>query len=347
MTKLLNRSLKRFAVYAGLVLVCSIPVYYLILSRLWQFELDEHNIVLTKEAGREDSYLIILIITSLTVLFFALMLTGFILLNRRISKDLWKPFYNSLAQIRNFDLNKHKKINFESSDIDEFDELNHSLDKLIGSSVAAYNQQKEFADNASHELQTPLAIIQSKLDLLLQSKSLTSEQYDIIEDALKASARVARINKNLLLLTKIENSQFMEKERINLSALLQNAISLFSNFSEDKNLVQEARITEGIFIEGNHLLVEILVNNLLTNAIRYSPVNGTITTQLTNNNLTISNTGSTPLNQEQLFKRFGTTSTQTPGTGLGLALVKQISSRYGWSIEYSFNYNQHSFSLHF
>ncbi|MGN6416237.1 MAG: sensor histidine kinase [Pseudobacter sp.] len=347
MTKLLNRSLQRLAVYAGLVLVCSIPVYYFILSRLWQYELDEHNIVLTKEADREDSYLIILILTSLTVLFFALMLTGFILLNRRISKDLWKPFYNSLAQIRTFDLNRHNKISFEASDIDEFDELNHSLDKLIGSSVAAYNQQKEFADNASHELQTPLAIIQSKLDLLLQSKSLTSEQYNIIEDALKASARVARINKNLLLLTKIENSQFMEKEQINLSALLRNAITVFSNFTEDKYLVQETQITENVFVEGNQLLVEILVNNLLTNAIRYSPVNGTITTTLRNNSLMISNAGTTPLNQEQLFKRFGTSSTQTPGTGLGLALVKQISSRYGWRIEYSFNIDQHVFSLYF
>lgn len=347
MTKLLNRSLRRFAVYAGLVLVCSIPVYYFILSRLWQHELDEHNIVLTKEAGREDSYLIILIVTSLTVLFFALMLAGFILLNRRISKELWKPFYHSLAHIRNFDLNKNNKIQFETSGIDEFDELNRSLDKLIGSSVAAYNQQKEFADNASHELQTPLAIIQSKLDLLLQSKSLTSEQYDIIEDALKASARVARINKNLLLLARIENSQFMEKEQIDLSALLRNAIVLFSNFSEDKNIVQQQQIAEGIQIEGNHLLVEILVNNLLTNAIRYSPANSIITTQLSEKSLIISNHGSAPLKQEQLFKRFGTTSSQTPGTGLGLALVNQICNRYGWRIEYAYNNDQHFFSLHF
>ena len=347
MTKLLNRSLRRFTIYAALVLVCSIPVYYFILSRLWQYELDEHHIVLTKEAGREDSYLIILVVTSLTVLFFILLLVGFILINRRISKDLWKPFYDSLAQIRVFDLSKHNKVNFEATDIDEFDELNRSLDKLIGGSVAAYNQQKEFADNASHELQTPLAIIHSKLDLLLQSKSLTSEQYDIIEDALKASARVGRINKNLLLLTRIENSQFMEKERINFSALIQNTIALFSNFSEDKNLVQQSQITEGVFVEGNQLLVEILVNNLLTNAIRYSPVNGTITTKLTDKSLVISNAGSAPLNQEQLFKRFGTTSSKTPGTGLGLALVKQISSRYGWSIVYSFNNHQHSFSLYF
>jgi signal transduction histidine kinase len=347
MSKLLNRSLKRFTVYAGLVLVCSIPVYYLIINRLWQYELDEHEIVLTAEAGREDTYLIIIIVTSLTVLFFSLLMVGFILLNRRISKRLWQPFYRSLGQIKNFDLNRQDKVIFETTDIDEFAELNQSLDKLIAGSVAAYNQQKEFADNASHELQTPLAIIQSKLDLLLQSKSLTTEQYDIIEDANKALARVARINKNLLLLTKIENSQFMQKEPIHLPELLQNAIALFSNFSDDKGLVVQTDIAHGVVVEGNQLLVEIMLNNLLTNAIRYSPAYGTITVQLSADRLTISNTGTTALNQEQLFKRFGTTSAQTPGTGLGLALVKQICQRYDWKISYAFSDQLHIFSLCF
>lgn len=347
MTKLLNQSLKQFAAYAGLVLVCSIPVYYLIISRLWQYELDEHKIVLTNEAGREDKYLIIIVVTILTVIFFALLLTGFILLNRRISKHLWRTFYNSLEKIRKFEITQHTKVIFDKTNIEEFSALNQSLDKLIAGSVAAYSQQKEFTDNASHELQTPLAVIQSKLDLLIQTNPLTNEQYKIIEDVMKASARVTRINKNLLLLAKIENSQFMQKEKINLSALLPQTLAAFSNFSEDKSLEFATTIEPVVFVEGNQLLVEILINNLMTNAIRYSAANETIRLQLYPNKLILTNPGKSALHQEKLFKRFGTTSPETPGTGLGLALVKQICDRYEWTVTYTFDRGWHTFSILF
>jgi len=236
---------------------------------------------------------------------------------------------------------------FEPTDIDEFAELNQSLHKLIGENIAAYNQQKEFTDNASHELQTPLSIVQSKLDLLLQSKSLTDEQYDIIEDANKALARVARINKNLLLLAKIENSQFMDKETIDVSELLQNTLTTLSVFVDSKQLTIQSDILPHIQIDGNKILVGIVLNNLLTNAIRYTPSEGQITINLSQNVLTIANTGSLALNQDKMFKRFGTTSAETPGTGLGLALVKQICNRYSWEVTYSFDFCQHIFSIRF
>jgi two-component system, OmpR family, sensor kinase len=347
MSKLLNRTMKRFMVYAGLVLVVSIPVYYYMINMLWQHELNEHHIELTAAAGLEDSYLIIIIVTLLTMLFFILLMAGFILLNRRISKRLWQPFYRSLAKIKSFNLDKQQTVTFEDTDIDEFSELNQSLGKLIAGNIAVYNQQKEFADNASHELQTPLAIIQSKLDLLLQTKLLTGEQYDLIEDANKALSRVTRINKNLLLLAKIENSQFMDKEIIDLSALLENTLVIFSNFSENKNLLLDTRITPGITIEGNKILVEILLNNLITNAIRYTLNDNTIQITLTDKSISIANPGTTSLQQEHLFKRFGTTSSEIPGTGLGLSLVNQICSRYNWKTDYIFNKMQHIFSVTF
>lgn len=348
MSKLLNLSLRRFMIYAGLVLVCSIPVYYAIINKLWHYELDEHHIVLTPAAGREDRYLIIGIVTMLTMLFFLLLVVGFVLINRRISKRLWQPFYNSLAKIKSFNLDKQQTVVFEDTDIDEFAELNQSLNKLIAGNITVYNQQKEFADNASHELQTPLAIIQSKLDLLLQSKLLTDEQYELIEDANKALSRVARINKNLLLLTKIENSQFMDKEVIDLSRLLESTLSLFSNFSEDKKLILNTDIPPGIMVEGNKILIEILINNLITNAIRYTANNGTITITLSDKSLFISNPGNTALQHDQLFKRFGTTTSSiTRGTGLGLSLIKQICNRYGWKADYDFQNMHHIFSIHF
>ncbi|MCF6405305.1 HAMP domain-containing histidine kinase [Chitinophaga filiformis] len=348
MSKLLNLSLKRFMIYAGLVLICSIPVYYFILNELWRHELDEHHIELTPAAGREDRYLIIVIVTSLTMLFFLLLIMGFVLINRRISRRLWQPFYNSLAKIKSFNLDQQQTVVFEETDINEFAELNQSLNKLIAGNIAVYNQQKEFADNASHELQTPLAIIQSKLDLLLQSKLLTDEQYELIEDANKALSRVARINKNLLLLTKIENSQFMDREIIDLSRLLESTLSLFSNFSDDKDLILETDIPPGITVEGNKILIEILLNNLITNAIRYTANKGTISITLSDKHLSVANSATEALQHDQLFKRFGTTTSSiTRGTGLGLSLVKQICSRYEWKVAYEFQNMHHIFSVHF
>ncbi|WP_343703263.1 HAMP domain-containing sensor histidine kinase [Chitinophaga sp.] len=346
MSKLMNRSLKKFIIYAAVVLACSIPVYYFFLSELWQYELNEHEIILTEQAGREDSFLIIGTVTLLTILFFSLLIGGLVLLNRNISRQLWQPFYDSLAKIKNFDLNGQHAVHFEKTDITEFAELNLQLDKLISRSISAYNQQKEFADNASHELQTPLAIIQSKLDLLLQNKSVTDEQYVLIEDAYRALMRVGRINKNLLLLARIDNSQYMDEQLVNLSELLETSVAAFSQFAEAKQLILESCIAKNVEVKGNRDLVEILVNNCLNNAIRHSAPNNTIGINLSEKILVFSNQGNESLVQEQLFKRFGVASSKSPGTGLGLALVKQIAGRYNWRVDYAFSNKRHVFSLY-
>ncbi|NML40036.1 HAMP domain-containing histidine kinase [Chitinophaga sp. G-6-1-13] len=345
MKKLLNFSLKRFIVYASVVLAISIPVYYFFLNKLWQYELAEHDVILTDKAVREDSFLIIGTVTLLTVIFFFLLMGGLLLLNRSISRRLWQPFYDSLSRIKDFDLNKQNTVSFGETNIVEFAELNKHLHKLISGSVAAYKQQKEFADNASHELQTPLAIVQSKLDLLLQSQSLTDEQYNIIEDAGRALTRVGRINKNLLLLARIDNSQYMDTERVDLSTLLDNTISAFREFAATKQIIIKSDIAKDIEISSNRGLLDILVNNLLNNAIRHSAPDSMIEVTLSGKTLVFSNAGDEPLQYEQLFKRFSSASSQTPGTGLGLALVKQIADRYNWQVNYTFADNHHIFSL--
>lgn len=347
MKKLLNKSLTQFILYAGLVLAISIPVYYLVIFELWQFEMDEHSITLTPEAAREDKFLIIGAVTLLTVLFFAVLLTVLIWVSRRISRRLWQPFYTSLRAINEFDLNRHKDVLLDKTDITEFAELNKSLHKLISGNIAAYRQQREFAENASHELQTPLSVIQSKLELLLQSKTMKNEQYAVIEDAFKALTRVSRINKNLLLLTKIENSQYMEKEPIDLSAMLCENVLMFTNFSDDKQLQLSTDIDPGVMVEGNKILVEILVQNLYTNAIRHNPPGGMLLISLDKARMEFANTGTAALKADQLFKRFSSASSQTPGTGLGLSLVKQICNRNGWRIAYDYTEGQHTFTVSF
>lgn len=309
------------------------------------FELNNKFYSITVESNVEESYETIFAITGITTFFFIILLTGFIILNKKISKRLWKPFYQSLQKISAFNLSSQQKPGFEQTDIAEFEEMNASISRLIESNINVYRQQKEFTENASHELQTPLAIVQSKLDLLLQSSSLSQVQSAIIDQTNHALARVSRINKNLLLLAKIENQQFSDQEQIDLSAQLQDQISLFSDFLSGKNLKIEHQIEANITIKTNKVLLEILLTNLLMNAIRHNVKNGLIHITLKKDNLRISNTGITGLNVEKLFQRFSTASSQNPGTGLGLAIAKEICNRQGWQSNYRFENNQHIFSI--
>ena len=309
------------------------------------FKLNNKFYSITVESNVEESYETIFVITTITAFFFIILLTGFIILNKKISKRLWSPFYRSLEKISSFNLSSQQKPGFEKTDIAEFEEMNASISRLIESNINVYRQQKEFTENASHELQTPLAIVQSKLDLLLQSSALSGEQLAIIDHTNQALARVSRINKNLLLLAKIENQQFADIEQINVSAQLQEQIPLLSDFLPGKNLKIEHQIETNITIKANKVLLEILLTNLLMNAIRHNTKNGLIHITLDRNNLRISNTGKTGLNEEKLFKRFTTASSENPGTGLGLAIVKEICNRQGWQFSYLFENNLHIFSI--
>lgn len=345
MNKLLNKSLKRFTTYAGIVLACSIPVYYLAISELWRYELNEHHIILTAQASREDTFLIIGAITLLTVFFFALILVGFVWLNRSISSRLWQPFYQTLEKIKAFDLTSNTAVKFEPVNVIEFEELNNSINKLLESNTAAFRQQKEFTENASHELQTPLAIVQSKLDLLLQDGALSAGQAKIIEETNNALSRVSRINKNLLLLSKIENQQFLEKQQVNMSEPLHEILDLLSDLLGERTI--DADVSPVCLVEGNRMLIEIMLTNLLMNSLRHTEKDVKIRLSLSPIGLVISNPGNYPLDGAKLFRRFSAASSQTPGSGLGLSLVKEICARYNWGISYGFEDKHHVFRVNF
>ena len=300
------------------------------------------------ETNMEETDETIGVLAAVTVLFFFLLFIGFIGLNRWLSQKIWKPFYRTLDTLKSFTLEGGKKPSFETSDIYEFQELNTELEKLIEKNITAYRQQKEFTENASHELQTPLAIIKSQLDVLLQSKDLTTQQYEAVENINRTLTRAYRINKNLLLLAKIENRQlFPKKEKINLSKVLYESLDMVQEHSQNKDIRIEKNITANVFIEGNNPLLEVLVNNLLLNAIRHTSAGGAIQVNLSAGVLQIANTGHEPLDTEKLFKRFISASKETPGSGLGLAIVKQITHRFGWQITYHFENFNHIFSIRF
>jgi two-component system sensor histidine kinase QseC len=299
------------------------------------------------ETNIEESQETIFFISATTVFLFILIVGGLLLLNRRLSKSVWKPFRNTLDKLKTFNLNQQTKIEFGETDIKEFDELNQSLTKLIDQNISVYKTQKEFTENASHELQTPLAILKNKLDILLQNQDLTEKQYQIAEEMNKALTRSSRINRNLLLLAKIDNSQFDNSELIRFDELLNQSIEILQEHFEQKNITVNSKISSNVEVKGNSSLMEVLINNLILNAIRHTPSNGFINIRLTNSVFEVSNSGTEKLNEDLLFKRFSKLSTDNRGSGLGLAIIKQICILQNWNINYRFENNLHLFSIDF
>lgn len=298
------------------------------------------------ETNMEEIDETILAIAAATVFFITLLLIGFIYLNRKTALRIWQPFYDTLASLHTFRLETGKAVPLPASDVTEFADLNASLDSLMQGSLASYRQQKEFTENASHELQTPLAIVKSQLDMLLQSQSLDAEQMRIVEQVYQAINRVSRINKNLLLLARIEHAQFEENGQLALDQTLAAVAAQFSDRFEN-NAVHYAENIEPFPIEANPVLTEILLTNLLVNAVRYTPAGGDVRVHLRGGKLTVSNTGPTALQAENLFRRFAQASGEHAGSGLGLAIAREICERYGWQIGYDFADGMHRFSVRF
>lgn len=301
---------------------------------------------ITIETNVEEADETVFAISVITCIFIALLITGFILLNRWLSKRIWKPFYDTLDKLQAFDLSHEKRIELAGTGIVEFTELNKALEKLIDKSIDTYRQQKEFTQNASHELQTPLALLKSKLDLLVQDNQLSKKQRQTIESLNLSVSRISRINKNLLLLAKIENQDY-ETQQIALSDLVNAHIELFQPVLKIKQAQLRETIAEHIHVKANEGLTEILVGNLLSNAVRYSQAGGKITVALTAHNLTVANAGTMPLNEKNMFKRFSSASSENPGSGLGLAIVKEICDKMRWKVKYEFNNSTHIFSVRF
>lgn len=295
------------------------------------------------ETNIEETRETIAVLTAVTIFFFLLMVAGLLMLTRKLSNTVWKPFHVTLDKLKHFNLDSQSKIEFEKTDTKEFEELNQSLDKLIEHTIATYKIQKEFTENAAHELQTPLAILKNKLDVLLQSDDLTERQYNLAEEMNRALVRSSRINKNLLLLAKIENGQFDSFTDIRFDVLLQQSLDLLSEYAVQKSI--SSNLAAAISVSGNSSLIEVLVNNLLLNAIRYTLPGGFIAVKLSKEKLEIINSGVAELKPDLLFKRFSGLSIAGEGSGLGLSIVQEICKVHQWSVHYRFDDDQHIFTV--
>lgn len=275
------------------------------------------------------------------------LLIGIIWISKATAAKIWSPFYNTLNQIQDFEIDKNKPPHFIATDIDEFDRLNKSLVRLIEKNTAIYKSQREFVENAAHELQTPLALFQNKIDTLSQL-NLNEEQSSLVASLNTDVSRLNRLNKNLLLLSKIDNESFLDKNTIVLNDYLKKHLDFFTEQANAKNLTIITEFTSTLSIIGNPALTEVLINNLFLNAIRHNEKNGKIIITTLENELIFLNSGqNTPLKIEKLFNRFSKTNPSSQGNGLGLAIIKKITELNRWEISYTFDNNLHSFSVKF
>ena len=263
----------------------------------------------------------------------------FLLINLYINKKLWKPFNKSLEKITSLNMQKLQQVHFDNVSIKEFNALNQSLNAMTNKMQADYLSMKTFTQNASHEIQTPLAIIQSKLEMLLQDNLLSEPQTIAIVSAFEATERLSKLNQALLLITKIENKQFLADHHINIKIIFKKYQSFFAELLAQKkiNTVINSKEDWQLFI--HPLLADMLVSNIFSNALRYNISGGEILISITANSCTITNTSSLPaIEPEQLFRRFVKQDTSS-GNGLGLAIVKEICDTNNISIQYEHNNN--------
>jgi signal transduction histidine kinase len=271
-------------------------------------------------------------------------------INQRMSKRLWQPFYVALQTMQNFEVTKKGDPVFMATTTDEFIQLNKAIEQLFSRNHQLFLQQREFTENAAHEMQTPVAIIQAKLELLMQTTPMSREQAELINILDNTTIRLTRLHKSLLLLAKIENNQYTTISRVDVREACQKMIDHLDILSREKDLTIQQHFASEIFLSADPALIDILIGNLLSNAIRYNRKAGNIIVSTHEGQLTISNTGrEIPLLTERIFDRFHKHSQQEgheDSTGLGLAIVKNICTLYHYDMQYTYK-NRHTFSISF
>lgn len=295
----------------------------------------------------ESEDLIMSIVCLFTIITF-LLLAGLLLISRRLSLNLWNPFYDTLDKIEQFEIDKNVKPNLLQTDIEEFNRLNTAIHKLINKNTLIYKNQREFIENAAHELQTPLAIFKAKLDTIVQRSDVTKGQFEILENLNEAAERLNKLNKNLLLLSKLDSQQFTAIETVSINEIIKKQIPFFTEQAMARNIRITLQDTEEIVIKANPILVEIVINNLFLNAIKHNIQYGIINVVTTKDTISFANLGEIhPLDETKLFHRFFKNNTSSSGNGLGLSIIKKIAKQYRWKISYKFHDNLHFFILKF
>lgn len=302
-------------------------------------------VVRTSLIEKEDLFYTLLIIFSITFAAFVILL---FFINRKTTKDIFVPFYENLNRLKNYSVKADSPLNLSDSKIEEFSELNSALYSLSEKAAKEYKALKEFSEDLSHELQTLVAVIKSKFELLLQKVDLDEESANSIQSAYHNLIKLEKLNRSLILLARLESKDLFESDSIVLNDIVNKVLENYRDIAETKNLKINTEINSDIKIKCNATLIETVINNLVSNSIKHNIDKGNIDFKLTGNTLEIQNTGeSFNGNTEEFFNRFNRGSKKSDSTGLGLAIVKKICDLYNYKIEYFYHNEYHKIKIYF
>ena len=287
-----------------------------------------------------------LLIWRIVILNVALAMSFFLIiffLNHLSVKRGLRIFYKTISKLENYNIGKPELISFENSEIDELNKLTEVFKKMTLKISNDYKEQKEYTENVSHEIQTPLAIISAKADELLQSENLKKTELEQLEIIMNTTTRLAKINQALILLTKIDNRFYTNEESIPLLKLIDEKLNFFKYLLSEKKVKVKLDIDSSYTLLMNSYLADTLFLNLIKNAIMHNIVNGEIIIKLDSSTLSIINSGQKLNITGDIFKRF-IRSENKDSLGIGLSIVKKICGYYSIPISYNFN-KDHEFTL--
>ena len=277
-------------------------------------------------------------------LYIALLLT-IILINIWVFRKNMKPLYVLLKWLDSSQLGKKNEPLENTTKITEFRKLNAATMAFAERGEKLFEQQKTFIGNASHEMQTPLAICRNRLEMLMEDETLTEHQLNELIKTHQTLENLTRMNRSLLLLCKIENGQFADTRSVCLNDILAHYLDDYKEVYAYRNITVTVTTDSSFCVEMNDSLVSVLVTNLLKNSFVHNIDGGFIYIKITANTFEISNTGEKPLDRERIFERFYQGQKKEGSTGLGLALVDSICKANHLTIDYTYVENRHIFTI--
>lgn len=279
---------------------------------------------------------------------FLILGVGMLIASFLVTRWLLTPFQRILSSIRGFNIKQSEPLDLPRTTTREFRQLNAFVSAMTERARRDFRTVREFSENASHEMQTPLSIARGKLELLQETPSLDQEQLRLIDDAQTALRRLSKLGSALLLLTKIENHEFRAQHKIDFSAIVNVCIDNFEELAMLRGLPVKRDVNPGVKVALDPTLADVLVSNLVRNAIRHNQEDGAIEVHLDHKGLIIRNTGAAPtIPTRDLFKRFRKNQQSEKSMGLGLAIVKKICDTNRLSVNYDFQDGWHEISVIF
>lgn len=308
---------------------------------------DKHYRIIVRTSLIEKEDLFSAILTILGIILVSL-LAILLIINRFTARKIFKPFYSNLEKLKSFSLHKNNSIELDKSDIKEFNILNGALTELSEKALKEYRSIKEFSEDLSHELQTPVAVIKAKAELLQQEEFKDEETNNNLQAIINNAIKLDKLNRTLVLLAKLETKDFFPSQKIVLKDKIEKIVNNFSDIAQLKNLSLKMDLEADSEVDFNDNLLDVMLSNLISNSIKHNTANGEIIIKLENSILLIKNTGKEPKQDpDYYFKRFSYDEKSPNSLGLGLAIVKKICDLHRMDINYSYNKPYHIITINF